>query len=87
MERARAKGLSVSSAHLRYLDPMPKNTGDVLKRFRRVLIPEMNMGQLHTIVRARFLVDAIGLNKIQGKPFMISDIEGKIEELLNGRKS
>lgn len=87
VERCRAKGLSVSSAHLRYMDPMPKNTGDVLRAFDRVLIPEMNLGQLCTLVRARYLVDAIGLNKVEGKPFMIQEIQDRVEELLNGRKS
>jgi 2-oxoglutarate ferredoxin oxidoreductase subunit alpha len=83
------QGWSVSSAHLRYLDPMPKNTGEVLKRFERVLIPEMNLGQLRAHIRAEFLVDAVGLNKVEGKPFMIREIESKIEEILNlnGRKS
>ena len=90
VERCRAKGMNVSSAHLRYLDPMPKNTGEVLSGFRTVLIPEMNLGQLVAHIRAAFLIDAIGLSKVQGKPFMIQEIESKIEEILNhhnGRKS
>jgi len=90
VDHCRAKGINVSSAHLRYLDPMPKNTHDVLKRFRKVLIPEMNLGQLLAHIRAKFLIDAVGLNKVQGKPFMIREIETKIEEMLgqnNGRKS
>jgi len=90
VERCRVKGLRVSSAHLRYLDPMPKNVGEVLSRFAVVMIPEMNLGQLLAHIRAKYLVDAIGLNKVQGKPFMIQEIEDKIEELLNhhnGRKS
>jgi len=69
---------------------MPKNVGEVLSRFGAVLIPEMNLGQLLAHIRAKYLVDAIGLNKVQGKPFMIQEIEDKIEELLNhhnGRKS
>lgn len=85
VERCRAKGLSVSSAHLRYIDPMPKNTGDVLRSFDRVLVPEMNLGQLLTVVRAKYLVDAIGLNKVQGKPFMIQEVQTAIEEMLNGK--
>lgn len=84
VERCRAKGLSVSSAHMRYIDPMPKNTGDVLRSFDHVLVPEMNLGQLLTVVRAKYLVDAIGLNKVQGKPFMIQEVQTRIEELLNG---
>jgi 2-oxoglutarate/2-oxoacid ferredoxin oxidoreductase subunit alpha len=87
VERCRAKGLNVSSAHIRYMDPMPRNTGDVLRSFKRVLVPEMNLGQLCTLVRAKYLVDAIGLNKVEGKPFMIQEIQDRIVELLDGRKS
>ncbi len=88
IDRCHENGVKVSSAHLKYLDPMPKNTGDVLKRFKRVLIPEMNLGQLLPIIRGKFLVDAVGLNKVQGKPFMVGEIENKITELLsNGSKS
>jgi len=85
VERCRAKGLSVSSAHMRYIDPMPKNTGDVLRSFDRVLVPEMNLGQLLMVIRAKYLVDAIGLNKVQGKPFMIQEVQSRIEELLKGK--
>ena len=87
VEQCRERGLSVSSAHLRYMDPMPKNLGDVLTRFERVLIPELNLGQLVTRIRAEYLVNAIGYHKVQGKPFLISDIEAKIEELSDGRES
>lgn len=88
VERCRRHGLNVSSAHLRYLDPMPKNTGDVLKRFRRVLIPEMNLGQLSIRIRTSFLIDTVGLNKVQGRPFTVAEIQAKIEELLsNGKMS
>ena len=62
---------------------MPRNIGEVLKRYKKVLVPELNAGQLRFILRAQFLVDAIGLNKIQGRPFLVSEIEGKIEELLS----
>lgn len=88
IERCHKNGIKVSSAHLKYLDPMPKNTGHVLKRFKRVLIPEMNLGQLLHVIRGKFLVDAVGLNKVQGKPFMVSEIEDRITELLSdGSKS
>jgi 2-oxoglutarate ferredoxin oxidoreductase subunit alpha len=87
VDQCRDDGLSVSSAHLRYLDPMPKNTAEVLKKFRQVLIPEMNLGQLIHIIRSKHLVDAIGLNKVQGKPFAIHEIVSKIEEVVNGGKS
>jgi 2-oxoglutarate/2-oxoacid ferredoxin oxidoreductase subunit alpha len=82
VERATRKGLKVGHAHLQYLSPMPKNTGDVLKKFKKVLIPELNAGQLILLIRARFLVDAVGLNKFQGRPFLISEIEAKIEQML-----
>ncbi len=81
-QRAQRKGWKVAQAHLRYLNPMPRNTGEVLKRYRKVLIPELNGGQLRTLIRATYLVDAVGLNKVQGKPFLVSEIEAKIEELL-----
>ena len=84
VDRARAKGNSVSAAHLRYLNPMPGNLGDVLKRFKRVLIPELNTGQLRMLIRSRFLVDARGLNKVQGKPFLIEEIEQAIDLMLGG---
>ena len=76
---AQRKGLKVSCAHLRYLNPMPKNTGEVLKKFKKVLVPELNSGQLRMLLRSYFLVDAVGLNKVQGKPFLISEIEQKID--------
>ena len=76
------KGLKVAHAHLRYLNPMPKNVGEVLKRYKKVLVPELNAGQLRMLLRAQFLVDAAGLNKIQGRPFLVSEIEGKINEML-----
>ncbi len=79
---AQEKGLSVSRAHLRHLNPFPKNLGDVLSRFERVLLPEMNTGQLALLLRAQFLKDIVSLCKIQGKPFNRVEILGKIEELL-----
>jgi 2-oxoglutarate ferredoxin oxidoreductase subunit alpha len=82
VQRARRKGLGVGHAHLRYLNPMPRNTAAVLKRFRKVLVPELNAGQLRLLLRAEFLADAAGLNKIQGRPFLVSEIEEKIEEML-----
>jgi 2-oxoglutarate ferredoxin oxidoreductase subunit alpha len=79
---AQLSGHSVSHCQLRYLNPFPKNFGDVLKRFKKVLVAELNSGQLRQIIRAEFLLDAIGLNKVQGKPFSVTEIETKIEELL-----
>ena len=82
LKTARKKGQSVGHVHLRHLNPLPKNLGDVLKRYRHILVPEMNMGQLLMILRAKYLVDAQGYNKIQGKPFKQSEIEQKIDEIL-----
>ena len=78
----RENGHRIGHVHLRHLNPLPHNLGDVLRRFKRVLVPEMNMGQLVQVLRARYLVDAQGFNKIQGKPFKQSEIEAKIEEVL-----
>jgi len=78
----RAKGRRIGHVHLRHLNPLPKNLGEVLKRYRKVVVPEMNMGQLLWVLRAKYLVDAEGLNKIQGKPFKQSEVEGKIEQAL-----
>ncbi len=79
VERARRKGLKVSQAHFRYLNPMPKNTEAVLKRFKKILVPELNTGHLCWLLRAKYLVPAEGLNKVQGKPFLVSEIEAAIE--------
>ena len=68
--------------HLRHLNPLPKNLGEVMKRYRRVLVPELNLGQLVWVLRAKYLVDAISCPKVQGKPFMQSELESKIDEIL-----
>ncbi len=81
VERARARGRAVSHAHIRHLNPFPRNLGAILDNYKRVLIPEMNLGQLAMMVRARYLVDAITLPKVEGRPFRISEIRAKIEEL------
>jgi len=81
-EQLRAKGASVSSAHLRYLNPFPRNLGEVLSRFETVIVPELNLGQLALLVRARFLVDAISFSKVKGLPFKVSEIVKKINEYL-----
>jgi 2-oxoglutarate ferredoxin oxidoreductase subunit alpha len=75
-------GDSVAHAHLRYLNPWPKNLGELLSRYDQVLIPELNMGQLRLLVRAAYLVDAVGLNKVKGKPFCVTEIVAKIREML-----
>lgn len=76
------QGKSVAHAHIRYMNPFPRNLGDLLSRFNQVLVPELNMGQLRLLLRAKYLVDAQGLNKIQGKPFKIGELIEKIDSLL-----
>src|SRR5688572_13690487 len=83
VQRARTAGKSVSQVHIRYLNPCPKNLGDVLKRFKKVLIPENNMGQLTLLIRGKYLVDAEGLHRVTGRPFTISEVEEKILEMLD----
>jgi 2-oxoglutarate ferredoxin oxidoreductase subunit alpha len=82
LKTQRAKGRRIGHLHLRHLNPLPSNLGEVLKRYKRVLVPELNMGQLLWVLRAKFLVDAVGLNKIQGRPFKQAELEQKIEEML-----
>jgi len=82
LKAQRAKGRKIGHVHLRHLNPLPSNLGEVMKRFKRVLVPELNMGQLLWVLRAKFLVDAVGLNKIQGRPFKQNELEQKIEEML-----
>jgi 2-oxoglutarate ferredoxin oxidoreductase subunit alpha len=82
VDALREKGASISHAHLRYLNPFPKNLGDILRRFQKVLIPELNLGQLLLLIRGKYLVDAVGLSKVQGLPFKVSEIRAKCEELL-----
>lgn len=83
VERLQGQGHAVSHAQIRHLNPFPRNTGEVLGSFRRVLIPEVNMGQLRMLIRARYLVDAVGLNKVRGKPYRITDIEDAARLLLD----
>ncbi|TWT65893.1 2-oxoglutarate oxidoreductase subunit KorA [Posidoniimonas polymericola] len=80
VHRAQAKGLKVSHAHLRYLNPFPRNLAELLGRFKKVLVPEINCGQLQMILRAEFLIDAIPYNRVQGKPFAVHELLEKIEE-------
>ncbi len=82
-ERLQREGHAVAHAHLRHLNPFPRNTGEVLSAYRRVLIPEINNGQLRLLIRARFLVDAVGLNRVRGKPFPVPEVE-KAARLLLG---
>ena len=82
VRRARANGLDVSHVHIRHIWPLPENLGDLLRGFDRILVPEMNTGQLKTVLRDQFLVDARPFNKTSGQPFTIAEIEAAIEGLL-----
>lgn len=81
VEQAQKAGRSVAHAHIRYLNPFPSNLGEILSRYEKVLIPELNMGQLRMLIRSRYLVDAIGYNKVKGKPFTVTELVEKIFEL------
>jgi 2-oxoglutarate ferredoxin oxidoreductase subunit alpha len=83
VRRARAKGLDVSHIHIRHIWPMPRNMGDLLKSYDKIIVPEMNTGQLKTVLRDLFLVDAKPLNKVSGQPFRIAEIEAAIESALS----
>ena len=80
---ARRSGLKVSHLHIRYMNPMPRNLGELLRGFKKVIVPEMNNGMLVKVLRAEYLVDAQGLNKIAGQPFKIAEIEAEIRTQLN----
>jgi len=82
VEKMQREGKSVSSAHLRHLNPFPRNLGEVLSSFETVIVPEMNLGQLCTMVRAKYLVDAVPFSKVKGRPFQIREIIRKVEEYL-----
>jgi len=83
VRRVRAAGGQVAQAHLRHLNPFPANTGDVLSRYDKVLVPEMNLGQLALLVRARYLVDAIAYNKVRGMPFAAAELAGVIRDVID----
>ena len=82
VKNKQAEGVSVSHVHLRYLNPLPADLGDIISRYQKVVVAELNLGQIATIIRARYLVDAIGFNKIQGQPFYVYEVESKIDEIL-----
>jgi 2-oxoglutarate ferredoxin oxidoreductase subunit alpha len=84
VDDCREKGLAVASIHLRHLNPFPSNLGEVLSRFPKVLVPELNGGQLASLLRARFLTPAHSLAKVQGQPFRVEEIRARIEALLRG---
>ena len=78
VERLRDEGKSVSHIQLRYINPLPKNLGDVLLKYKKIIVPELNMGQLNSILRSKFLINSIGLNKIKGKPLTVEEVYNKI---------
>jgi 2-oxoglutarate ferredoxin oxidoreductase subunit alpha len=82
VRRLRLRGKKVARAHLKHLNPFPKNTGDVLRRFDKIVVPEMNMGQLSKLVRQEFLIDTISINKMKGLPFRAAELEDQILELM-----
>jgi 2-oxoglutarate ferredoxin oxidoreductase subunit alpha len=81
----RAAGASVAACHVRYLNPLPAKLGEMMRNFKRVMIPEMNLGQLRMLIRSRYLIDAKGLNKVRGQPFTIGEITAGARALLEGR--
>ncbi len=86
VDEAREAGLMVSRAHIRHMNPLPSNLGEVLAGFKHVLLPELNLGQLSTLLRARFLVDIQSLTKVAGQPFRVAEIREAIENILNEDK-
>lgn len=77
---AQKEGVSVAHAHLRYINPFPKNLGELMGRYKKVIMPELNKGQLRTVIRSEYLVDAIGFNKVQGKPFSVAELVEQINK-------
>jgi 2-oxoglutarate ferredoxin oxidoreductase subunit alpha len=82
VNRARMTGKKIAQAHFKYISPFPRNTKEVLRNFKKILCPELNLGQLSQLLKSEFLVDVETLNKIQGLPFKSSEIENKIESIL-----
>jgi len=87
VRRARAKGVDVSHVHIRHIWPLPENLGDLLRSYEHILVPEMNTGQLKTVLRDQFLVNAVPLNKVSGQPFTIAEIEAAITRHLGSDKA
>ena len=83
VRRTRKRGLKVAMVHLVHLNPFPSNLGEILGRYRKIIVPEINMGQLWTLIRARYLVDAESISKVQGIPFKAAEIESAILDALD----
>jgi len=77
-----AQGKQVSHAHLRWLSPLEPGLAKIIRNFKHVIVAELNMGQLRQVIRAEFLIDVVGLNKIQGLPFKVREVQDAIEKLL-----
>ena len=73
--------MDVGHVHVRWIHPFPRNLGEIIKRYDRVLVPELNMGQLKALLKQQFLVDAVGLNKIKGKPFHVNEVVEAIQKI------
>ena len=83
VRRVRARGGRVAQAHLRHLNPFPANIEEVLRAYDRVVVPEINLGQLALLLRGRFLVDVIGYNRVRGLPFKAAELQDVIEDVIN----
>src|SRR6185503_19998446 len=83
-EEARKQGIKVAQVHLGHLNPFPANFGKILAKYKRVLVPELNLGQLLKLIRAQFLIDARGINKVQGRPFKVSELVDVIKTEAKG---
>jgi 2-oxoglutarate ferredoxin oxidoreductase subunit alpha len=83
VRRVRAAGQHIAQAHLRHLNPLPANTGEVLAAYDKVIVPEMNLGQLSMLVRSRFLVDTIAYNRVRGLPFKAEELAGVFQEVID----
>ena len=87
VDQLQQAGHKISHAHLRYIHPMPSNIGELMKSFKKVIVPELNMGQLRMLLRAEYLVDCIGVNKVQGKPFSVTELIESFSEQLSAKDS
>ncbi len=85
VEHCQEKGMSVSRIHLRWINPLPSDLGDIMKRFKHILVPEINLGQLSKIIRSEYVVDTISYNRIAGLPFSVRELETKIGEIAGGQ--
>ena len=83
VHEVQAAGGAVAHAHLRWLNPFPRNLGDLFKRYEKILIPELNLGQLRSIIRSEYRIDPEGLNEVRGKPFAVNQIVAKIKGMLD----